>query len=574
MSSIKIMDTDLANKIAAGEVIENQASVAKELIENSIDAQADNIEIILIDDGLQLIQVNDNGIGMSKEDLLLCFHPHASSKLLSKYDLFNIATLGFRGEALASINAVAKVEVATNDGKNNGYHYMPLTDELNEGYANKGTKFIVNNLFYNVPARLKYLKSQKSELANIIDLISSFALAYPNIAFTLTNNNKIIFKTKGDNKILPIIAKIYTDEVAGNLIEVQAKNNDFKISGYISNNKVSRSNKKGINVFLNKRLIKNKSLEKAIINGYDQYLMEKRFPYVILDITCDYQLIDVNVHPSKKEVRISQIDSLEELIEDMIRRKLSIKQKEFVKQVVEEKQTEIEFVYQNKIEEKEQPVKIEDIPYIKEEVIQEEYQVKEEIKETNISFKALAQFASSYIIAQSHHGLHLIDQHAAMERINYEKKLKLFKQQEFTYQTLLIPMVIDLTLAEKTKLLTYEQKLASMGLRFEYLANNDLIIREIPSWISYEKANESIQQVIDYLLAQNKINPLTINDEALISASCKMSLKANHYLSLLEQQNLINQLILTENYDHCPHGRPIIITLSLGDIERMFKRII
>lgn len=579
MNLIKIMDADLANKIAAGEVIENQASVVKELVENSIDAQADLIEVALIDDGLQLIQVNDNGIGMSKEDILLCFHPHASSKLLSKYELFNISSLGFRGEALASINAVAKVEVFSNDNQGEGYHYVPLANQLSVGYANKGSKFIINNLFYNVPARLKYLKSQKSELANIIDLISRFALAYPSIAFTLTNNNKILFKTKGDNKLLGIIARVFNDEVASNLIEVKSEDSDFKINGYISNNQVSRSNKKGINIFLNKRLISDKQLEKAILNGYDQYLMEKRFPYVFLNIECDPQLVDVNVHPSKKEVRISQIEKLKDLIEEMIRSFLLVKQKSFIKPIEQAYQNEIEFTYTKDVEkdiiEKEL---VEDILIYEEQsedkvYIREDDDIESNVKTTNISFKALAQFASTYIIAQSQHGMHLIDQHAAMERINYEKKVEKFNQQAITYQTLITPMIIDLTLAEKTKLLTFENKLAEIGIKIESLANNDIIIREIPSWISYEKANESVQQIIDYLLSQGKVNPLMINNDDLISASCKMSLKANHNLSLDEQQKLLDQLLLTDNYDHCPHGRPIIITLSLEDIERMFKRI-
>ena len=612
MNKIKIMPVDLANKIAAGEVIENQASVVKELVENSIDAKATKIEVMLLDSGFQLIQVVDNGQGMSKDDILLCFKPHATSKLTMQYDLFNIETLGFRGEALASIASIAKVRIAANDGESNGYNLDVVEDNLSEGYATNGTKIAVYNLFYNVPARLKYLQSQKSELANIIDIMSRFALTYPDIAFSLTNDNKMLLNTIGNGNLLQVINSIYSLDITQNMEELTFENDDFKISGYIGNNKATRSNKRGVNVFINKRLVFNKELENAIIRGYDEYLMEKRYPVVVLNIECDYQLIDVNVHPAKLEVRISKLNELLALLEESIKDKFNIFKKEFITKP-KFIQPSMEFTYVKRAEndstinypgkgsakqisENTGLFEIEEPPLFKpkkveldEDVIADEPSKVEELEveleiidehsivvesQTTINFAVIGQYDATYILAQSEKGLHLIDQHAAMERINYERILKKASEATFDYQDLTIPLVIPLTLSEKVKVLVLRKVLKEIGINVEEQANNDLIVRQVPLWVDLANANNYVQQTIDYVLELNDVRITDIKKESLIMASCKMSLKANHYLTSEEQQSLIDNLLQTNNYDHCPHGRPIIITFSPKDIEKMFKRIV
>lgn len=618
MSKIKVMDFDLASKIAAGEVIENQASVVKELVENAIDAKATKIDIILINNGLQLIQVSDNGQGMDKEDILLSVKEHATSKLLSEYDLFNISSLGFRGEALASIKSIAKLEISSNDGQSQGYVYDVFNDQIKEGYHQQGSCISVYNIFYNVPARFKYLDSVKKELSRIIDIISRFALTYTNIAFSLINDDKVLLQTNGNDNILQVINSIYSLDVAKGMKELVVSNSDFKISGYISDKDITRSNKNNIHIFINKRLVFNKELVNAIINGYADYLMEKRYPIAFINIECDYQLIDVNVHPAKLEVRVSKIEELIELLETSINQVFSLARKQFIQQkkVV---QPDLKFTYQIEVDEDEPINYPQDqvrVDFVSESVVEKpvietntilnntndnqeltkfettnpkhDLVIEEELKtiqntyqeprktqivESYIHFNAIGQFNGSYLLASNESGLHIIDQHAAMERINYEKKLGAIDD-IISKQELIAPIIIPLTFSEKLKVLEVASSLKSIGLELEESANNDLIVREIPLWIDVENANAQIQSAIDFVLEQNKIKVKDITKEALILASCKMSLKANTYLSIIEQQALLDQLVLTSNYDHCPHGRPIIISLSVNDIEKMFKRIV
>ncbi|MEG0284014.1 MAG: DNA mismatch repair endonuclease MutL [Erysipelotrichales bacterium] len=629
MSKIKVMNESLSNKIAAGEVIENQASVVKELVENSIDAKATKVEITLVDSGFQLIQVIDNGYGISKEDIKTAFMPHATSKIYFDYDLFNISSLGFRGEALPSIASIAKVEASSKPKDEKiGYTFNVNDNVISEGYSNQGTSISVYNLFYNVPARLKHLQSQKSELSNIVSIISSFALLYPDIAFKLVNDNKILVNSNGNNDLLQVISGIYNLETAKNMEAISASNNDFKVSGFIANNKTTRSNKRGIHIFLNNRLIYNKEIEQAIIKGYGTYLMERRYPIVVLKIECDHQLIDVNVHPAKREVRISNHEDLEELLDRTIKDKFMIKQREFVSKP-REKQHNLEFEYiaredkskqfsypggssiqredneirevSNIVKEKldevinevENKVKVEEVVeqevykevtsealqvsedvFIEEDKYIEETKSIEEVEYVPISFNVIGQFDATYILAQNENGLHIIDQHAAMERINYEDKLDHINKQGFTYQDLITPIVVNLTLPEKMKVMELKKHLEVIGLNFEEQANNDLILRQVPTWIDFKQANQIVQETIDAVLDIKNVRVKDIKKEDLILASCKMSLKANHILILEEQQSLIDKLVLTPNYDHCPHGRPIIITLSKYDVEKLFKRVV
>lgn len=582
MNKIKVMSQELANQIAAGEVIENIASVVKELIENSIDAKATKIEITLIDSGLQLIQVRDNGIGISKDDLPLAIKQHATSKLTSKYDLFNIASLGFRGEALSSIVSVAKVKITSNN-QEASYQYDAFNEELCEVVINPGTRIEVYNLFYNVPARLKYLNNQKSELANIIDLVSKYALIYSDIAFSLINDQKRLVTTLGNSNLNDVISSIYSLDIAQNMLGFDNESTDFKISGYVSDHQITRSNKKGLNIFINQRLVKDKELENAVLRGYNEYLMEKRYPIVVLNIECDYQLIDVNVHPAKKEVRISKKQELETLITTTINKLFNIKQKCFTKIVppinlqIEPLQTKVEHPTKVQVEAKQTKEEIisyepvEEIISINEAPAKEVSIITDEVVKPTLLMQAIGQFNATYILAQSQLGLHLVDQHAAMERINYQKRIAALQSNDIKQKDLLVPYVVDLTLAEKTKIISLAKTFKEVGLFFEEVANNDLILRSIPDYLSDNYVNE-LQQCIEYVLNNKKSNLHDFKKEEMILASCKTSLKANHPLSLLEQQALLEQLLTYDNYDHCPHGRPIIITFSVNEVERMFKR--
>lgn len=605
MSIIKVMSKDLASKIAAGEVVENQASIVKELVENSIDAKASKIEIVLIDCGLQLIQVTDNGIGMDQEDLLLCTKPHASSKLTSEYDLFNIKTLGFRGEALASIASVARVKIMSNNNQGNGL-ILDASDtmSISEGYLNQGTSIACYNIFYNVPARLKYLKSNTVELANVLDLVTKLALSYPAIAFSLKNNDKVLLETNGRNNPIEIIRNIYSLEIAKNLEKISFEDDDFKVTGYISNSTVTKGNRKHINIFLNQRLITNQELLYSIIDGYDDYLMERRFPISLIEIQCDNKLIDVNVHPAKLEVRISKVEQLTNLITNNIREYFNIKAFQFI---VKEKviQPTLEFTYNEGIKSNQDVIK--EVCY-NEEIIKEDNRVNEDvlfdltiplkeevylskedsIKESDhiinqqlpqqelvyINFNVIGQFNGTYILAQNEDGLHLIDQHAAMERINYEKLKEDLTNTKYYQLDLLTPIIIELNLQERLKLKEFNQVFKDLHLVYEVQVNNDIVFRKIPSWVDHSKAYEYLENIINYLIELRKIKPIDIKKEDIIMASCKMSLKANNYLNHDEQVHLIERLIRTSNYNHCPHGRPIIVSLSVTDVEKLFKRVL
>jgi len=586
MNKIKVMSFDLASKIAAGEVVENQSSVVKELVENALDAHATKIDIHLINHGVQLIEVIDNGDGMSKEDILLSSKEHATSKLTSEYDLFNIDTLGFRGEALASIKSVSKLVISSNNGQE-GYTYDVFEDKIEPCYSNKGTKISVYNLFYNVPARFKYLQSFKKELSKVVELVNKFALTYPNVSFTLTNDQNILFSSNGNNDILQVINNIYSIDIVKGLEAFQAQSDDFKITGYLSNKDTTRSNRNHINVYINHRLVFNKELINAVIDGYDDYLMERRYPIVFLNIQCDYQLIDVNVHPAKLEVRISKLNQLLELITNSIKAHFSIKRKDFfIKDKIEQpsldftytiKEEVKPYVFEEVIDTKSEIGVEEDLPIIEQTIIEQpridKPTIIEPVKvESKIHLIALAQYNNTYILASSMKGLHLIDQHAAAERINYEKKLT--THYDLTQEDLLIPISISLSKSEKLKIEESLSLLESVGLYYEDSANDDLIFRCIPRWMDIEQATSQLTQAINFLIDNKSLSINQINKDSLIMASCKMSLKANARLSLEAQQSLLDQLVLCDNYDHCPHGRPIIVTLSNYDIEKLFKRVV
>lgn len=600
MSKIKILQENVVSQIAAGEVIETPASVIKELIENSIDAQATNIEISIINNGMQLIKVVDDGVGMSKDDLLLCCKVHATSKIANQFDLHHINTLGFRGEALASIVNVSLCEIASNNG-NAGYCYGVNNDALSEGYASKGTSITINNLFYNVPARFKFLASHNRIYADIVELIYGFVLMYPQIAFIFNSDGKEIIRTNGNDNSIEILNAIYGLAIAENMNYLEATDDSFRITGYYSNKDISRANKRAIYLFINKRLISDKIITQAVIDGYGTLLMERRFPIIVLNIVCDSQLVDVNVHPAKKEVRLDKRNDLCNLITTTLSKELKRRQSLFNSVVKDEnmsfdfhdsksEQQKIknneavtakinhnmkensELLYQNTTV----PASINEpnnTAYVASKQVQKELKNETETNYEAYFFEVIGQFAGTYLLISTKKGLQIIDQHAAMERINYEH-IKASFNRELTYYDLITPVIIKLNFAEAMRIMEFKDTLKELGLAFELQPNNDLLIRSIPSWIDESRVQTMLESIIEQVLTYQKIVPFNIVKDDLIMASCKMSLKANNKLSQDEIRALVNRLLNCPDNDHCPHGRPIFVTLTLNDLEKMFKRIV
>ncbi len=582
MSKIHVMSETLANKISAGEVVEKCSSIVKELVENSIDAKATEIRIELIKGGLESIKVVDNGIGMDKEDAILAFSRHATSKIIRDDDLFFINTMGFRGEALPSIASVAEVILKTCDGASSTLIHIKGGEllENKSGDLRVGTSIIVTNLFYNTPARLKYLKSENTESYNSINLIEKLALAHPNIKFTLTNNEKDVLKTSGSNNLLKAIHEIYGLNVSNKMLEFKASNNDFDIYGFICKPEILRSNRNDLNTFINDRVIRNSEINKAINDAYYTYKPDSKYPIIILKIDTDPTLVDVNIHPTKQDVKLSKIGELCDLIYTTLKNTLynnllipnalkeesvNIIKDSVIKEIVsnmtkdEKVQTQLNFV----VEEKNNTPELN---------TSEELLINKEMKKMVLYPVGLA--LGTYIIAQNEEGIYLIDQHAAQERINYERYIKSLKNKTITTTQLLIPITIELSSSDFLELKNHLNILTNMGFIIEEFGINTYIIKAHPTWILKDHEEESIRKIIDLVLTiKDKFDPIKFNDNLAKTLACKMSIKANMHISNIAAEELLKELILCDNPYNCPHGRPTIIKLSIYDLERMFKRV-
>ena len=587
MSKIQVMDEILANKIAAGEVVEKTMNVVKELVENSIDAQSDEIEISLIDSGVKEIVVSDNGIGMEEADAKMAFSRHATSKLKNLDDLFYIESLGFRGEALPSIASVSNVNLKTSDGKTGTLIklYGGKDMEVERCDLQKGTTITVSDLFYNTPVRLKYLKNLYIELSNIVDYVNKMALSYPNIKFTLKNNDKIILKTDGSSDLLKVIYEIYGIDITKKMIPISGENDDYYISGYMSYPEATKSNRNSITTLVNGRIIKNNELNKIITECYHTYIPKDKFPIIVMNIDVDPILIDINIHPTKMDIKFSKMDTLKELVTDLLSSNLkkltliptiSVRDNYSVSEVKNQIQNQSEEKY-----EKEQ-IKYENITLdfaIQEEKMQyesspnkeetqESIDVKEEVEEEKTVYRIKEMIPRgivylTYIIAENEDGMYIIDQHAAAERINYEKVLNSLKQTT-TIVDLLVPIKIELSTPEFLVVKENFDLIKSYGFEIEDFGMNTVIIRSHPVWINSDIAEECIRKVID-------IVDLFVWRMAATMA-CRMSIKANDYTSYDDQVWLLNELRKCENPFTCPHGRPTIITYTKQDLEKLFKR--
>ena len=591
MSKIEIMNEDLANKIAAGEVVERTMNVVKELVENSIDAKASIIKIELIDSGVKEIKVTDDGIGMDKEDSLLAFSRHATSKLKTLDDLFNINSLGFRGEALPSIASVSNVTLKTSDGKTGTYLRLHGGEIVENKSCDlkKGTTITVTNLFYNTPVRLKYLRSLYTELANISDYVNKMALSYPNIKFILVNNDKELLNTSGNGDLLKTILNVYGMVVASKMLFIEGENDDYHIKGYISYPELTKSNRSSMTLLINNRVVRNNEIIKCILESFHTYIPKDRYPYVVLNIEVDPYLVDVNVHPTKMEVKFSKIASLLSLIEETISKKLSSKTlipKAIPTNIEDNYYKDNNIVFEvndnlydldpkEKIEREERP-HLEEIkftfeePVSKDEEGEKEEEFKEDPKIKNMYPVGIVH--ETYIICENENGMFIIDQHAAAERINYEKYYHALSTHSKNTIDVLIPYKIELPSNEYLVLEKNFAILDRLGFKYEEFGTNTIIIRTHPTWLPKYAPLEAIRKIIDIIVTNEDFDEDKFNEKVSITLACKMSIKAGDAISLEDMTYLINELRKTKNPFTCPHGRPTIIAYTKYDLEKLFKR--
>ena len=584
MGKIMVMSTSLANKIAAGEVVERCSSVIKELIENSIDAGSTEIKIELISSGIKSMKVTDNGCGMDREDALNCFRSHATSKLKNEEDLFNISTLGFRGEALPSIASVSYVILKTCDGTDGIIYELDGGNVVKEysGDLRKGTCIEVKDLFYNTPARLKYLSSLPSELANITSVVNRAALSHTNIRFTLINDGKEVMKTSGSGNLLKTINDIYGVKVAKKMLEIKCENDDYSIFGYISLPEITKSNRNHMITMVNGRVVRNTELNRVINDAYHKYKFDNRYPIVILQISVDPTLTDVNIHPSKMDIKFSNFDDLKELIFNNIKNTLN---NHFLAPTVDNSMIKVESKSEKIDTSKE--IKEYVLDFSDNENLVREDENKYEFQDTDVNdniikekrqfpqLEVVGQVCGTYIVCTSIEGMYLIDQHAAAERVNYEKYKREMGNPTHDTISMLFPINIEYP---KDEFLIIKEKLdfiRSLGIEIEEFGNSSFIIRSHPTWFKQGLEELFIRNVLEKVITMNNDFDLErFNDSISAMMACKASIKANEPISIEEAKSLIEQLKKCENPFNCAHGRPSIIHYPKYELDKLFKRIV
>ena len=596
MSKIKVMSELLANKIAAGEVVEKCVSIVKELVENSIDAKSSEIKIELKEAGLREIKVVDNGIGMDSNDALLAFQRHATSKLYDADDLFHISSLGFRGEALPSIASVSEVILKTCQKEKGtlihikGGHLVENTS----AEARVGTSITVSNLFYNTPARLKHLSSIYSELASITDYVNKMALSYPKVKFRLINDEKELLTTDGSGKLLKVIHAIYGMNVTKKMIPVSASNDDYKITGYISMPEVNRSSRNYMTTIVNGRVIKNAALNKTINDSYSSFKEDTRYPIVVLIINTDPALIDVNVHPSKLDIKFSNFDDLKLLINEMITSNI---QNKLLIPKIEVKKELPSFNYQNLSLELERNIvkedskndedyqtKLSNLINFREIPNQELQELENEenntyIEEVTSKKEKLPELypiglaLGTYIICENEKGIYLIDQHAAQERINYEKYSYLLSHPSKNTTSTLIPIVLEFPMNEFLIIKKNMDILKELNIEIEEFGTTSFRVTSHPTWFPKNNAEGILKRIMEQIIKEeSNFNLAKFRDHLAATIACKASVKANTRITHEDMESIISQLKQCTNPFNCPHGRPTIIEFTIYELEKMFKR--
>lgn len=615
---INILDEYTVSKIAAGEIIENPASIVKELLENSIDAGAKNITVEVKGGVSNYIRVSDDGSGIEKDDLKFAFLRHATSKLKTSDDLFNIHSLGFRGEALASISNISKLTCITKTGKDQTATVVKVENgEIKSEKSiasNEGTTFIIEDIFYNTPVRKKYLKSENLEFSYIFDVVEKLSLSRSEISFTLIRDGKVVVSSIANENLKNHIHSVLGSDITRNLVEIDYEEDGYKIKGFISNNMLYRSTRNHEYLFVNGRFVKNLEIARAIEKSYKSLIPLNRFPVYLLYIEIDPKLVDVNIHPKKHEIKLSNENRLIEILESLIREKL-YRNTEIFKFDFEEKEEKSIFEeFENKSEDpwyvrgtqgkniETEFIKLIDGSYFKNEKIDDEseneltldYSPKREttVEYDNISFNIAdssneyevetpgilkdllnstykGSLFKTYLIFESYEDkFYIVDQHAAHERINYEKFKKEFEEKKIERQVLLSPMLVEVTSEERKVLLENTENLKNLGFYFEEFGEKSFLLREIP--IIFGKP--SGLNFIHELLSDSYDNLYQVDPYKIMTKACKASVKAGDNLSIEEINELIKLLSKCENPLTCPHGRPTILELKKYDLERLFLR--
>ena len=598
MAKIMQLSEHVANMIAAGEVVEGPLSVVKELVENAIDAGATNISIHLTESGISKIEIVDNGCGMDEDDALMAFNRHATSKIKSAYDLASINTLGFRGEALPSIASVSQLELITKERTaEEGVKVLLKAGKLisKETVAtNNGTRIVVSNLFYNTPARLKYLKSPNVILAQICELVDKLALSNRNIRFTLTNNKETLLATSGIDDVKGLFGIIYGTNVAKNLITGSGEHDGVRVKVTSTNPTITRSRKNDITLTVNGRYVKSSIVINAVCDAYKNYVAPLRYPICLVEIDIDSLLIDVNVHPQKMDVKFSTEQNVYNLVKDALLeaiKGIEIIPTASIVKPKEEVVIPLNFDEYLKLDEEVVTNKVTETLVLHEEV-KEEYkpttQVKKEEKEpTKVEevyvkptkkslpyLEYIGQLAGTYLLFQNEEGLYLVDQHAAQERINYEYYLNVLANPPKESMPLLIPFNLELKKEEAIIISNHLKDLLNVGLVLEPSGVNSFFVREIPVWIKASSPEVMIEKIIYFLLERNVFDITMLRDSLAKQMACKASIKANEFVSSEGVATLMKDLDKCENPYNCPHGRPVFVKITNYEIEKMFKRVI
>ncbi|PWF99577.1 DNA mismatch repair endonuclease MutL [Levilactobacillus bambusae] len=661
MSKIQELPTVLTNQITAGEVIERPASVVKELVENAIDAHSTEIDINVEEAGLKRIQIIDDGDGIPDGDAEMAFKRHATSKIATPDDLLRVHSLGFRGEALPSIASISDTVLTTSTGDSGTLIHITGGDLVahKPAQARRGTSVTVKDLFFNVPARKKYLKSASTELARITDIVNREALSHPEISFSFTHNGRELLHTTGRGDLLQVISAIYGVQTAKKMVAVTGQNEVATLSGFVSLPEVTRASRGYISVLLNGRFVRNQQLNKAIIAGYGSKLMVGRYPIGILNLEMDPALVDVNVHPTKQEVRISQEPELSKLLTSSIFDRLATenlipdalagfeKKREAIStdqltmalneastqtkpQVTVQASKPVEPVVppispvSNVVEGQPNPLALQveadnitpviihstqelQSPIVKQ--FDEKYQHEvvglpfdqpnlageEAAKETEPAdqvqsvtdemtqtvaiserfpqLQYVGQVHGTYLLAEAPDGMYILDQHAAQERVNYEHFRQAIGEVSDDQQKLLVPIVLDYPTADALRISDQLSVLAGAGLHLEPFGQNSFIVREHPTWFVAGQEQETIQEMVDWVLKTGHLTVAEFREKTAIMMSCKRAIKANHHLDDQQARALLKKLPTCENPFNCPHGRPVLVHFTNDDLEKMFKRI-
>ena len=660
MAQITVLDQNTINKIAAGEVIERPASVVKELLENAIDAQATAITVEIREGGISLIRVTDNGCGIPKEEVGLAFLRHSTSKIKSVEDLFTVSSLGFRGEALSSIASVAQVELITKtDSQLTGTRYQiegGQEKSLEEIGAPEGTTFLVRNLFYNTPARRKFLKTPQTEGAHVADLVEKIALSHPEISIRLIHNNQNKLHTSGNHNLKDIIYTIYGREIAANLLPVSSESDILQIQGFIGKPVIARGNRNYENYYINGRYIRSSIISKAIEEAYKPFLMQHKYPFTLLHFTIEPEYLDVNVHPTKMELRFRDGERIYQLVRDMVSDALS--HKELIPEVdLEKKQGKQKEEKQEREQENQRPEPFErrrleamarsfqrssqmppdpstadqpavspvppvhkpltgslgdtssdqpsaepPVPVIREtagygerleertmqippepEQASEKPQPPEQLDffqekllepKSRLHHKLIGQLFDTYWLVEFHEQLYIIDQHAAHEKVLFEKTVNSLKSREYTSQMVNPPIILTFSRQEELLFKKHQDYFAGMGFEIEHFGGKEYAVRAVPGNLFSIAKKELLMEMIDGLSEDTSSHNPDLIFEKIASMSCKAAVKGNNRLSSQEANELIDQLLDLENPYACPHGRPTIISMSKYELEKKFKRII